>query len=279
MIEKYFGGCILENSEFSNVDNDLINMAKSLQSEYEKCMDNFRFSSALDKIWLFISKSNKYIDENMPWKLAKEESQKCRLSTVLYNLCEGLRIISILLSPFMPSTAKEIQNQLGVPENICNWESASKWGLLPLGFKVKKGDVLFPRIDVDKEIEELNLIIEGKKDEETNTNVVKLIDIEDFCKIDLKVVKIENCEPIKKSKKLLKLTVNDGEGTRTIASGISNYYSPEQLIGRHVIVVSNLKPVKLCGVESCGMILAADCNENEVKVIFVDEIPVGSKIR
>lgn len=278
MVEKYFDGCILENSEFSNIDNDLINMAKSLQSEYKKNMDNFNFSSALDKIWLFISKSNKYIDENMPWKLAKEESSKSRLSTVLYNLCEGLRIISILISPFMPGAAKKIQDQLGAEESICSWESSSKWGLLPLGFKVKKDELLFPRIDLDKEIEDLNSIIENKE-EDNNINVVKLIDIEDFCKIDLKVVKIENCEHIKKSKKLLKLTVNDGEGVRTIASGISNYYSPDQLIGRHVIIVSNLKPVKLCGVESQGMILAADCSENEVKVIFADEIPVGSKIR
>ena len=178
----------------------------------------------------------------------------------------------------MPDASKKIQNQLGVKEDICNWESSAKWGTLPLGFKVKKEELLFPRIDVDKEIEELNKIIENK-DEDNNDNIVKLIDIEDFCKVDLKVVKIENCEHIKKSKKLLKITVNDGQGTRTIASGISNYYSPEQLIGRNVVIVSNLKPVKLCGVESQGMILAADCSSDDVKVIFVDEIPVGSKIR
>jgi methionyl-tRNA synthetase len=278
MVEKYFNGCILENSEFSNIDNDLINMAQLLHLEYQKNMDNFHFSSALEKIWLLISKSNKYIDENMPWKLAKEEERKSRLSTVLYNLCECLRIISILISPFMPDTAKKIQHQLGACRDICGWESASKWGLMPLGFKVKKDELLFPRIDVDKEIEDLNKIIENENENNKNT-AAELIDIEEFGKVDLKVVKIENCEHIKRSKKLLKLTVNDGKAVRIIVSGISNYYSPEELIGRHVIIVSNLKPTKLCGVESQGMILAADCSENAVKIIFADEIPAGSKIR
>jgi methionyl-tRNA synthetase len=278
MVEKYFESCILENSEFSNIDNDLINMAKSLQSEYQKSMDNFHFSSALDKIWLLISKSNKYIDENMPWKLAKEEKSKPRLSTVLYNLCECLRIISILISPFMPDTSKKIQNQLGTSKDICGWETASKWGLMPLGFKVKKGEPLFPRIDIEKEIEDLNKIIENKS-EDSNDTTAELIDIEDFGKIDLKVVKVENCEHIKRSKKLLKLTVNDGKAIRTIVSGISDYYAPEELIGKHVVIVSNLKSAKLCGIESQGMILAADCGENEVKAIFANEIPAGSKIR
>ena len=290
MIDKYFGGTIPENQKEGNVDGELINFAVSLKKEYETKMDSYRFSAALADVWLLISKCNKYIDETMPWKLGKDPNEKDRLARVMYNLCECLRIISVLIEPFMPNTPKKIQSQIGADKNQCTWESASQWGVLPRNLKTQKGEPLFPRIDVKKEIEELNKMVEdsmkaaanksGDKPEETAENVVQLIDIEDFAKVKLIVAKITECEPVKKSKKLLKLRVDDGKEGRTVVSGISQHYTPEELIGKSIILVSNLKPVKLCGVESNGMILAATCPENKVKVIFADdEIPAGSEIR
>ncbi len=294
MVGKYFGENIPKERKEGNIDSELVNMASNLRKEYEIKMNEFKFSSALGKVWLLISRCNKYIDETMPWELGKDEANKPRLACVLYNLCECLRIISILIKPFMPSTSEKIQNQIGAEKDICTWEKANCWGELPSDAKITKQVSLFPRIDVKKEMEELdNLIsknepqekVEDSKDkinenkENDETNLVKLIDIEDFAKVELIVAKIEECEPVKKAKKLLKLIVNDGQGTRTVASGIAKYYKPEDLVGKSIILVSNLKPVKLCGVESHGMILAADCGENDVKVIFVEGIEAGSKIR
>lgn len=289
MIDKYFGKVLPENQKEGAIDNEIINFAINLRKEYEIKMDNYKFSSALSDVWLLISKCNKYIDETMPWKLGKDPNQKDRLARVMYNLCECLRIISILIMPFMPDTSKKIQDQIGAHKHKCTWKLASEWGILPYNLEIQKGDSLFPRIDVKKELEELNEMVENNakvaesefktKNEEAAENVVRIIDIEDFTKIKLIAAKVIECEPIKKSKKLLKLTVDDGQGERTVVSGISQYYTPEELIGKSIILVSNLKPAKLCGVESNGMILAATCPENKVKVIFVDEeIPAGSKI-
>ncbi len=289
MVDKYFGKALPESQKEGAIDNELINFAINLRKEYEIKMDNYKFSSALSNVWLLISKCNKYIDETMPWKLSKDPNKKDRLARVMYNLCECLRIISILITPFMPDTSKKIQDQIGAHKHKCTWKLASEWGILPYNLEIQKGDSLFPRIDVKKELEELNKMVENNakiaanefkaKNEEAAENVVRLIDIEDFAKIKLIAAKIIECEPIKKSKKLLKLTVDDGQGERTVVSGISQYYTPEELIGKSIILVSNLKPAKLCGVESNGMILAATCPENKVKVIFVDEeIPAGSKI-
>ena len=289
MVDKYFGKALPESQKEGAIDNELINFAINLRKEYEIKMDNYKFSSALSNVWLLISKCNKYIDETMPWKLSKDPNKKDRLARVMYNLCECLRIISILITPFMPDTSKKIQDQIGAHKHKCTWKLASEWGILPYNLEIQKGDSLFPRIDVKKELEELNKMVENNakiaanefkaKNEEAAENVVRLIDIEDFAKIKLIAAKIIECEPIKKSKKLLKLTVDDGQGERTVVSGISQYYTPEELIGKSIILVSNLKPAKLCGVESNGMILAATCPENKVKVIFDDEeIPAGSKI-
>lgn len=282
MVQKYFKGIIPATHEHDPIDGELINMAKELKSKYEYQMEKFQFSSALSEIWKVISRANKYIDETMPWVLGKEPDKQNRLAQVLYNLCETLRIVSSLLSPFMPNTVPKILEQLGINENMANWENADKWGLLPLDSHITKGETLFPRIDTEKEIEELNKIISSNSSDSENKNKVEgilSINIEDFAKIKLKSAHVIACEPIKKSKKLLKLTLNDGTSERTVASGISQYYKPEDLIGRNVILVSNLKPAKLCGVESNGMILAAECSENDVKVIFVDNIPAGSIIR
>ena len=295
MINKYFNGTLPKDRLSSGIDSELINFAKSLRSNYENKMDKYKFSLALSSVWLLISKCNKYIDETMPWKLGKDEKDYPRLATVLYNLCECLRIISILIAPFIPETAKKIQNQINATEEQCSWGKSNIWGVLDKNLKINVGEMLFKRLDLNEELEELenmnNQEVNNKSKEETETAVKTeekpkedapencLIDIEDFAKVKLIVAKIKECEPVKKSKKLLKLLLDDGTNDRVVVSGISPYYTPEELIGHSVILVSNLKPAKLCGVESNGMILAATCEENQVKVIFVDGMTPGSGIR
>lgn len=290
MAEKYFGGKLPEDQKSSNLDNEIAMFAMETVKKYENKMNFYKFSSALSDVWLIISKCNKYIDEVMPWKLGKQPEKYNRLAAVLYTLCELLRVISILIAPFMPDTSKKIQDSIGATEEQCTWESAGKWGVLSKNVSVKKCSPLFPRIDVNKEIEELNKLMEVQKQEAAVKNAAedkktqeepenKLIGIEDFAKVNLTVAKIKECEPVKKSKKLLKLVINDGTNDRVVVSGISQYYSPEELINRNIILVSNLKPAKLCGVESNGMVLAAESPEGKVNVIFVDDLIPGSNIR
>lgn len=290
MAEKYFGGELPEEQKSSNLDNEIAMFAMETVKKYENKMNFYKFSSALSDVWLIISKCNKYIDEVMPWKLGKQPEKYNRLAAVLYTLCELLRVISILIAPFMPDTSKKIQDSIGATEEQCTWESAGKWGVLSKNVSVKKCSPLFPRIDVNKEIEELNKLMEVQKQEAAVKNAAedkktqeepenKLIGIEDFAKVNLTVAKIKECEPVKKSKKLLKLVINDGTNDRVVVSGISQYYSPEELINRNIILVSNLKPAKLCGVESNGMVLAAESPEGKVNVIFVDDLIPGSNIR
>lgn len=282
MVQKYFKGTIPEKKEYNPIDDELINMAKELKNKYEKQMEKFQFSIALSEIWKVISRANKYIDETMPWVLGKDPEKSDRLSQVLYNLCEVLRIVSSLLIPFMPHVVPKIQSQLGIDNDIMTWESANKWGLTPDNTVITKGETLFPRIDTEKEIEELNMLISTNSSTESKDSKIEgvaKIGIEDFMKVKLTVASVLECEPVKKSKKLLKLLLDDGIDKRTVVSGISQYYKPEELIGRNIILVSNLKPAKLCGVESNGMVLAAECKNNDVKVIFVDDIPKGSIIR
>lgn len=290
MAEKYFGGKLPEEQKSSNLDNEIAMFAMDTVKKYENKMNFYKFSSALSDVWLIISKCNKYIDEVMPWKLGKQPEKYNRLAAVLYTLCELLRVISILIAPFMPDTSKKIQDSIGATEEQCTWESAEKWGVLSKNVSVKKCSPLFPRIDVNKEIEELNKLMEVQKQEAAVKNAAedkktqeepenKLIGIEDFAKVNLTVAKIKECEPVKKSKKLLKLVINDGTNDRVVVSGISQYYSPEELINRNIILVSNLKPAKLCGVESNGMVLAAESPEGKVNVIFVDDLIPGSNIR
>ena len=288
MVQKYFGDRIPAERESAPIDDELTLMATGLRAKYEENMAGFQFSNALGEIWKLIARSNKYIDETMPWVLGKDESKKARLAAVLYNLCECLRIVSILITPFMPETSPKIQAQLGAKEEELSFDAAAKWGVLSADAVITKGETLFPRIDVKKEIEDLDELLLVKKPEEKvqadkaekkEVEGVAQIGIDDFCKVELLVAQIKACEPVKRAKKLLKLTLNDGEGERTVASGIAKYYTPDELIGRHVILVSNLKPAVLCGVESQGMILAADCEGGDVRVIFVDGIPAGSKIR
>ena len=284
MVEKYFGGTLPTERESGEFDDDLIATATALKSSVDDFMDKTQLNNALAEIFKVVSRANKYIDETAPWVIAKDETKKARLATVLYNLLETIRITSTLLSAFMPTTMPKALEQIGACEKCATYENADKFGILPLDVTVKKGEALFPRIDVEKEIEELNSII--KNNEQVDEKTAKLkeeiegvaqIGIDDFCKVDLRVAEIKACEPIKKAKKLLKLTIFDGVKERTVASGIAKFYKPDELIGRKIILVSNLKPAKLCGVESCGMILAATCGE-DVKVIFVDDMETGSKI-
>lgn len=284
MVEKYFGGTLPTERESGEFDDDLIATATALKSSVDDFMDKTQLNNALAEIFKVVSRANKYIDETAPWVIAKDETKKARLATVLYNLLETIRITSTLLSAFMPTTMPKALEQIGACEKCATYENADKFGVLPLDVTVKKGEALFPRIDVEKEIEELNAIIKNNEKVDEKTEKLKeeiegvaQIGIDDFCKVDLRVAEIKACEPIKKAKKLLKLTIFDGVKERTVASGIAKFYTPDDLIGRKIILVSNLKPAKLCGVESCGMILAATCGE-EIKVIFVDDMEPGSKI-
>lgn len=286
MVEKYFGGTLPTERESAPVDDELINMATSLREKIAEFMDETQLNNALAEIFKVISRANKYIDETTPWILGKDESKKARLASVLYNLLEAIRISTTLLSCFMPTTMPKVWEQIGADKELITYENAGKFDVLPLDVTVHKGPALFPRIDADKEIEELNELIK-KQAEEAQKALQKHeieglaeIQFDDFAKVELRVAKIEQCEPIKKAKKLLKLQVNDGSSElRQIVSGIAPWYKPEDLIGKSVIIVANLKPAKLCGEMSNGMLLAGDVSEDDVKVLFVDGMPAGTKIR
>ena len=294
MIDKYFGGTIPTLRQPEELDNELIALMDGLRPLYEKDMEAFAFQNALMDVFKVLSRANKYIDETAPWVLGKDESKQARLASVLYNLTEAIRVSAIYLSPFMPDTAEKIFGMLGCSEELRSYENAhylSRTEPMP----VTKGENLFPRIDVKAELEYLEAgraaqaAAAAPKPEEKPApekeakpeGVVSVIEIGDFARIDLRVAQIVACEPVPKSDKLLRLTLDDGrEGGRQVASGIRAWYSPEDLLGKKVVVVANLKPAKLRGVLSEGMILAADAGENDVKVLFVDDsVPVGSKVR
>ncbi len=286
MVQKYFGGTIPQEQKTADPDHELESMGNALRSKCDAAIDSYQFSKALESIWQFIARTNKYIDETAPWALGKDETQKARLAAVMDHLCEALRIVSILIFPFMPNTTPKMQAQLGLSAKDCTYERAGSFGHFPVGCIVTKGDALFPRIDVEKEIAELNQLIPNPAAEQSKNKVkeelagIAQITIDDFAKVELRAAKIMDCEKIKRAKKLLKLTLDDGTGVpRTVCSGISQWYKPEDLIGKTIVLVANLKPAKLCGVESQGMILAADAGENDVKVVFLKDIPAGSKIR
>ena len=286
MVEKYFGGTLPQDKLSGEFDDELIEICTALREKCDDYIDKTQINNVLIEIFKVVSRANKYIDETAPWVLAKDESNKPRLAQVLYNLLEAIRIVATLLNPFMPSTMPKVFEQIGATDADVTYENAGKFGVLPVTVTVHKGEVLFPRIDAEKEIEELNAIIEkqvanAQKEQEKHKTLAFLdeITIDEFAKIDLRVAKVLECEPVKRAKKLLKLTLDDGSGkNRIVASGIAQYYTPDDLIGKNVIVVANLKPATLCGVESCGMILAADTDDG-VKVIFPDGMKPGDKIR
>lgn len=286
MVEKYFGGVVPTEKESADIDKELIDMALALRGKVDAFMDETQINNALAEIFKVISRANKYIDETTPWILGKDETKKARLACVLYNLLEAIRITTTLLSCFMPSTMPKVWEQIGADSDLITYENAGKFNVLPQNVKVQKGAALFPRIDVDKEIEELNALIEKqtkeaqKAQEKPKIEGLAEISFDDFSKVELRVAKITHCEPIKRAKKLLKIVVDDGTAEpRQIVSGIAPWYSPDDLIGKSVVIVANLKPAKLCGEMSNGMLLAGDVSENDVKVLFVDGMPSGTKIR
>ena len=281
MTKKYFGGEIKAPVSELPVDDELKDICVSSVKKVDDLLKEYRVSDAISTIMSIAKRSNKYIDETMPWSLAKDEAQHDRLATVLYNLLESIRFVAILISPFMPETSEKIFNQLNSNEK--SYDSLNSFGNLETGISVSDPTPLFSRIDFEEMMAKINeqhgVSEESSRLREEIEGIAK-IGIEDFAKVDLRVAKVLDCEPVKKAKKLLKLTLDDGTGIeRTVASGIAQYYKPDELTGRNVIVVSNLKPAVLCGVESQGMILAADCPDNQVKVIFVDSLEPGSKIR
>ena len=287
MADKYFGGTLPADREAGDFDAELIAEAKGLVAKVDEFMDKTQINNALAEIFKVVSRANKYIDETAPWVLGKDESKKARLATVLYNLLETIRIVSTLLSNFMPTTMPKVWEQIGAAESDITYENAGKFGVLPADVTVHRGEIIFPRIDVNKEIEELNKIIGSNAEPEEKADdgfepapIADEITIDDFAKVDLRVALVKDCEKVKKSKKLLCLQLDDGFGGRQVVSGIAAWYKPEDLIGKKVVIVANLKPVKLCGVESNGMICAADTPDGAASVIFPDQdLPCGAKLR
>lgn len=287
MADKYFGGTLPADREAGDFDAELIAEAEKLRAKVDEFMDKTQINNALAEIFKVVSRANKYIDETAPWVLGKDESKKARLATVLYNLLEAIRIVSTLLSNFMPTTMPKVWEQIGAAESDITYENAGKFGVLPADVTVHRGEIIFPRIDVDKEIEELNKIIGSNAEPEEKADdgfdpapIADEITIDDFAKVDLRVALVKDCEKVKKSKKLLCLQLDDGFGGRQVVSGIAAWYKPEDLIGKKVVIVANLKPVKLCGVESNGMICAADTPDGAASVIFPDQdLPCGAKLR
>ncbi len=282
MQNKYFDGVIQPGNVNEPVDDELKSFALDTVKKVEKCFETYRVADAVEAVLNLAKRSNKYIDETTPWALAKDDLSLPRLGTVLYNLLEAIRYIAILLSPFMPKTSEKIFAQMNC--DIKDYDSLENFGNLKSGEKVGKAEALFARIDAEKMLAEIAEKQEAAAKAEEAAKPKEIeglaeITFDDFSKVELRVATITECEPIKKAKKLLKLTVNDGTAEpRQIVSGISPWYKPKDLIGKNVIIVANLKPAKLCGEMSNGMLLAGDVNENDVKVVFVD-LPAGTQLR
>lgn len=282
MADKYFGGTLPEEREPAELDNELIEMAKALCGTVTPLIEQAQLAKALEEIFKVVARANKYIDETEPWILGKDETKKARLASVLYNLLETIRICSGLLAAFMPKTMPKVWEQIGADASLAVYDSLSEFGKLPANVTVHKGEALFPRIDVEKEIDELNALLAPEKTfkEDEDLDKANVITIDQFAEVKLRSGEITACEKIKKSKKLLKLTVDDGRNGRQIVSGIASWYKPEDLIGKKIVFVANLAPAKLCGEMSEGMILACDAGEDDVRVLFLDkDVPNGSTIR
>ena len=288
MVEKYFGGTLPTERESSDADDDLKQMASTLRDRYETEMEHFQFQNALEQVFKTIQRANKYIDENAPWTLAKDPANRARLATVMYNLLETIRICAVLLTPFIPDSAQKIFDQIGACPCCRTWEKANVWGSLRPDVTVHKGEALFPRIDAEKALAELNAIQEAQRKAalpalELEPYSQENVDFDTFCKSDFRAVKIKNCEAVKKSDKLLKFTLDDGSGTdRTILSGIHHYYEPEQLIGKTAVAILNLPPRKMMGIPSCGMLISAvhkEKGEEKLHLLLLDDsIPAGAKL-
>ena len=290
MAEKYFGGRLPEARQTNpELDEGLIAQVSALRSQYEGQMEKYQFQNALELVFKAVQRANKYIDENAPWALAKDmEANGIRLGTVLYHLLETIRICTILLTPFMPESCEKIFQQTGADASCQTWDSAAEWGILPAGVTVRKGENLFPRIDMAQELEELDHIQEEAKKAALPAVAIEpqleeKVDFETFCKSDFRAVKVKDCQRVKKSDKLLKFTLDDGTGAdRQILSGIAKWYNPEDLIGKTLIAIVNLPPRKMMGQESQGMLISAvhtEKGEEALNLLMVDDkIPAGAKL-
>ena len=289
MINKYFDGVIPaysgSNGEF---EQSLLEVNRSTVEKYVEAMEKMEFSVALSVLWQLVSRTNKYIDETQPWQLAKEEAQVDQLKTVMVHLAESLRRIAIMLQPFLTRTPKEIFSQLGVEaENLTTWDSMDEFGAIPAGVVVKKGNPIFPRLDLEEEVSYIKMKMQGtapkpeEKKEESTTSLEDMeeISIGDFMKVDLRVAEVIEAEPVKKADKLLKLQLDLGYEKRQVVSGIAQYYKPEELVGQRVICVTNLKPVKLKGELSQGMILAGSQDGKLALATVPDSLPLGAKVK
>ena len=288
MVEKYFGGTLPTERQEGEPDTELRTMASTLRDRYEAEIERFQFQNALEQVFKTIQRANKYIDENAPWALAKDPANRVRLATVMYHLLETIRICATLLMPFMPESAEKIFDQIGACEGCRTWEKANVWGSLRPDATVHKGEALFPRIDAEKALAELEELEAQQRKAalpalEVEPYTEEKVDFDTFCKSDLRAVKIKNCEPVKKSDKLLKFTLDDGSGTdRVILSGIRRYYEPEQLIGKTAVAILNLPPRKMMGIPSCGMLISAvhkERGEEKLHLLLLDDaIPAGAKL-
>ena len=278
MINKYNKGIIEQPGDIREVDQALIDDATKTIAEYKNYMDNMKLSDSIKLVWSFISRTNKYIDETTPWVLGKDEARKAELNRVLYDLVESLRAISVMIEPFIPTTARRIWAQLNLPQNFdeIRISDIEGWGKTPVGIQINKPEQLFPRIEIEEEKPEAKKE-EQKAPEKAKENEDGMIGIEDFSKVDLRVVEILAAEPVPKTDKLMKIQVSLGDEERTVVSGIAKHYKPEDLIGKHVVLVANLKPAKLRGVMSHGMLLAASKGD-ELQIVETT-MPVGSKVK
>ena len=288
MINKYNKGIIEQPGDIREVDQALIDDATKTIAEYKNYMDNMKLSDSIKLVWSFISRTNKYIDETTPWVLGKDEARKAELNRVLYDLVESLRAISVMIEPFIPTTARRIWAQLNLPQNFdeIRISDIEGWGKTPVGIQINKPEQLFPRIEIEEEKPEAKKEVkenkkakkeEQKAPEKAKENEDGMIGIEDFSKVDLRVVEILAAEPVPKTYKLMKIQVSLGDEERTVVSGIAKFYKPEDLIGKHVVLVANLKPAKLRGVMSHGMLLAASKGD-ELQIVETT-MPVGSKVK
>ena len=288
MSEKYFGGELDKGGECAELDGELASLAGDVVAKYEKHMEGYQLHLALGEAFRLIGRANKYIDETAPWVLAKSEETKPRLLTVIKNLCECIRIAAILVSPVMPESSKAILDQLGVPESARGWEAMCYCADSEAVWKTSTAAPLFPRIDAEKALAELEAAAEKARKAalpalEVEPFSTESVDFDTFCKSDFRVVKVLNCEPVKKSEKLLKFTLDDGSGTpRQILSGIAKFYKPEELIGKTLVAIVNLPPRKMMGQASCGMLISAvhtERGEEKLNLLMLDDaIPAGAKL-
>ena len=290
MVGKYFGGTLPEaQREDPEKDAELVALIGSLRGQYEEQMEKYAFQNGLAVVFKLIDRANKYIDENAPWVLAKDmDANGARLARVMYNLLEALRVIGVLLTPFIPESAGKILDQIGAPADVRTWDAAAQYGALPHTVTVCRGENLFPRVDMEKAIAELEkLEAEARKAAlpamEFEPQLEEKVDFDTFCKSDFRVVKVKDCQPVKKSQKLLRFTLDDGTGTdRQILSGIAQYYKPEELVGKTLAAIVNLPPRKMMGLESAGMLLSAvhtEKGEEKLNLVMLDDaIPAGSKL-